>query len=288
VPGLAALPRRSAPFGEGAKTLLPIFPTQHSHRNRILLAPRLALGPVAGAEHDLLRRGQSRRAIGEECLAERDRGLQGLAWLRDPVDQTEPVKKFGFQGVIGASATGWGAVLIPLMLGWALSSLVVGQAVTRMGRSRVWPIVGIVMSLVGFVLLARLDARATTFDVTLCMVIIGWGMAQALQTYVVAMQNSVPQSELGAATASLQFFRTIGAMFGTAAFGALLMWRLTAEMSSRTDSGGAHVGRRQNGASRSGGHRGDAERAGERAANGVSGGPPADGDRPRGGGAPEG
>jgi len=166
-------------------------------------------------------------------LAERDRGLQGLAWLRDPVDQTEPVKKFGFQGVIGASATGWGAVLIPLMLGWALSSLVVGQAVTRMGRSRVWPIVGIVLSLVGFVLLARLDARATTFDVTLCMVIIGWGMAQALQTYVVAMQNSVPQSELGAATASLQFFRTIGAMFGTAAFGALLMWRLTAELSSR-------------------------------------------------------
>ena len=65
------------------------------------------------------------------------------------------------------------------------------------------------------------------------MVLIGSGKGQMFQTYVVAMQNAVPRSSLGIATASIQFCRTIGAMFGAAIFGSLLTRRLTAELIER-------------------------------------------------------
>jgi hypothetical protein len=65
------------------------------------------------------------------------------------------------------------------------------------------------------------------------MVLIGSGMGQMFQTYVVAMQNSVPRSSLGIATASIQFSRTIGSMFGAAIFGAILTRRLASELTSR-------------------------------------------------------
>ena len=137
------------------------------------------------------------------------------------------------QGVIGTSATHSGVVLIPFMLAWIGSSIVAGQTVTRTGRYRIWPISGSLTSLIGFVLLSRLDAGSTPWQVTTYMAVIGSGMGQMFQTYVVAVQNSVPRSSLGIATASIQFCRTIGAMFGAAAFGTLLSRRLTSELASR-------------------------------------------------------
>jgi hypothetical protein len=65
------------------------------------------------------------------------------------------------------------------------------------------------------------------------MALIGSGMGQMFQTYVVAMQNAVPRSSLGIATASIQFCRTIGSMFGAAVFGSLLTRRLTSGLFAR-------------------------------------------------------
>jgi EmrB/QacA subfamily drug resistance transporter len=143
------------------------------------------------------------------------------------------------QGVIGASATHSGAVLIPLLISWTVASVTAGQIITRTGHYRIWPISGSLTCLAGFGLLSRLDVHATPRDAVVSMVVIGLGMGQMFQTYVVATQNAVPRSELGIATASIQFFRTIGATFGTAMFGSLLTWRLTAELAERL-GGSAH------------------------------------------------
>jgi hypothetical protein len=63
------------------------------------------------------------------------------------------------------------------------------------------------------------------------------------QTYVIATQNRVSMSELGVATAAIQFFRSMGGSLAVAGLGALL----TAEIGSGVDvnrltSGSAHVG----------------------------------------------
>ncbi|HXJ78979.1 MAG TPA: MDR family MFS transporter [Candidatus Methylomirabilis sp.] len=145
------------------------------------------------------------------------------------------------QGVIGTSATNSGVVLIPFMLAWIASGIVAGQMVTRTGRYRVWPISGSITSLIGFALLSQLNANSSPAFATVCMVLIGAGMGQMFQTYVVAMQNAVPRSSLGIATASIQFFRTIGSMFGAAVFGSILTRRLTTELSMRLGEAATQV-----------------------------------------------
>jgi len=145
------------------------------------------------------------------------------------------------QGVIGTTATNSGAMLIPFMLAWIGSGIAAGQTVTRTGRYRIWPISGSITSLIGFAVLSQLNVHSSRAHAILCMVLIGSGMGQMFQTYVVAMQNAVPRSSLGIATASIQFSRTIGSMFGAAIFGSLLTRRLTSELTSRLGDAAQHV-----------------------------------------------
>jgi hypothetical protein len=50
------------------------------------------------------------------------------------------------------------------------------------------------------------------------------------QVYLVAMQNAIEPKLMGIATATTQFFRSMGATFGVAAFGTVLFNRLETEL----------------------------------------------------------
>ena len=137
------------------------------------------------------------------------------------------------QGVLGAAATNSGVVLIPLMLAVVVAVVVAGRIVSHTGKYKVFPIVGTITSLVGFWLLTRLNVDSTRFDTTIAMIVVGLGIGQIMQTYTLAVQNAAPRTELGTATASTQFFRSMGGAFGVAALGSILINRLTAELSAR-------------------------------------------------------
>jgi hypothetical protein len=62
--------------------------------------------------------------------------------------------------------------------------------------------------------------------VTRNVVIVGLGIGLMMQTLTVAVQNSVKRGALGVATASTQFFRTVGAMTGVTVMGAIVTSRL--------------------------------------------------------------
>jgi EmrB/QacA subfamily drug resistance transporter len=133
------------------------------------------------------------------------------------------------QKVIGASATNSGVVLIPLMLSVVFAVVVSGQIVTRTGRYKVFPVVGSIVTLVGFWLLTQLNVDSTTGATTIAMVVIGLGIGQMMQTFTLAVQNDAKREEMGVATASTQFFRSMGGAFGVAAFGTVLTERLAAQ-----------------------------------------------------------
>ena len=137
------------------------------------------------------------------------------------------------QGVIGASATNSGITLIPLMLAIVFAVVASGQIITRTGRYKVFPVAGSAVTLLGFVLLTRMDVHTSTLQATMFMVVIGLGLGQVIQTYTLAVQNGVDRSQLGIATAATQFFRSIGGTFGVAAMGALLTARLSTELAAR-------------------------------------------------------
>jgi EmrB/QacA subfamily drug resistance transporter len=135
------------------------------------------------------------------------------------------------QGVLGESAAGSGAVLTPLMLGIITTSIVAGQIVSRTGRYRPVLLAGPPVLATGFFLLTGVGVHSSQLDVTRDVVIVGMGVGLMMQTLIVAVQNSVPRRTLGVATASTQFFRTVGATTGVTVMGAIVTSRLGGEAS---------------------------------------------------------
>jgi EmrB/QacA subfamily drug resistance transporter len=130
------------------------------------------------------------------------------------------------QGVLRASATSSGVVLIPLTLGWVVAAFTSGQLVSRTGKYRIYPLIGSTLVLIGCVLLALLDENSSRLVASFYLVVIGVGMGTMFQIFVIATQNRVDVADLGVATAAIQFFRSMGGSLAVAGLGALLTSKL--------------------------------------------------------------
>jgi EmrB/QacA subfamily drug resistance transporter len=137
------------------------------------------------------------------------------------------------QTVQGASATNSGLLLLPLMFGMLVVSLVVGRAITKTGRYRMFPIVGGVVMTAGMLLLSRLDVDTGKAESSLYMVVLGVGMGFLMQTSMLIAQNSVEQKDLGVSSSAATFFRSIGGSFGVSLFGAVFNNHLSSELTGR-------------------------------------------------------
>ena len=125
------------------------------------------------------------------------------------------------QGVVGTSATNSGLILTPLMLTLIVGSVLSGQLVSRLGKYKWIAITGMVISVVGSLLLLRLDVNATNNDVLIAMLVLGLGMGFGMSLYTLIVQNALPQ-KIGQATSALVFFRSIGGTISLAAMGSLM------------------------------------------------------------------
>ncbi len=134
------------------------------------------------------------------------------------------------QIVHGASPTLSGLELLPMIGGMLLTFITSGRLVTRTGRYKVFPIVGTAVLSVGLLLLTQLGPHTPYGEVAVFMFITGLGIGLVMQVLVVAVQNAVPYSALGVATATSTFFRTIGGAFGVAVLGAVFANRLISQL----------------------------------------------------------
>lgn len=146
------------------------------------------------------------------------------------------------QVVYGSTPTEAGLQLLPLMGGMLVTSIGSGLLITRFGRYKVFPIVGTALATVALFLFSRLGADTPYWQIALAMLVLGTGLGNVMQVLVLAVQNSVPQREIGAATSASTFFRSIGGSFGTAVFGAVWAGRLAAEMTAAFPGGGLPAG----------------------------------------------
>ena len=126
------------------------------------------------------------------------------------------------QGVIGTSATSSGVVLTPLMLGAVTTSVVTGQLVSRTGRYRWNVLFGPIVLTIGMLLLWRMDVDTTNREAARNMVVAGIGIGSMMQVFVLSVQNAVPRSRMGSATALTQFARQMGATIGVTIIGAIV------------------------------------------------------------------
>ena len=132
------------------------------------------------------------------------------------------------QRVTGASAVESGLQLLPLLLAGTLSTAVIGRVVTRTGRYKVFPAVGLGLMAIGLFLLSRLDETSSHATIALDMVVFGVGFGMVSQLLVLAIQNAVDRRDLGIATASANLFRSLGGSVGAALFGAIFASRVSA------------------------------------------------------------
>jgi EmrB/QacA subfamily drug resistance transporter len=134
------------------------------------------------------------------------------------------------QIVQGASPTGSGLKLLPMMAGLLITSMGSGILISRWGRYRIFPIVGTAIMTVGLYLLSRMGIHTSLGLSSLYMFILGVGIGGVMQVLVIAVQNVVPYEDLGVATSGATFFRSIGGSFGTAVFGAIFANQLTGNL----------------------------------------------------------
>jgi EmrB/QacA subfamily drug resistance transporter len=130
------------------------------------------------------------------------------------------------QAVRGFSATHSGLAMLPLVVGIFTTSIGGGQIMARTGRYKWMPITG--AAVVGAALLAfsRLEVDTPYYVIALIMYAFGSGLGFTMQVVVTAVQNSVDRRNMGVATASVTFFRSMGGAIGTALLGSILNIRL--------------------------------------------------------------
>ncbi|HEY1988013.1 MAG TPA: MDR family MFS transporter, partial [Acidimicrobiales bacterium] len=135
-----------------------------------------------------------------------------------------------FQVVKGATPTGSGLQLLPMMAGLLIASIGSGRIISRTGKYRVYPIVGTAIMTVGLYLLSHLNATTSTLTAAAFMFVLGFGIGLVMQVLVIAVQNAVGYSELGVATSGNNLFRTIGSAVGTAVVGAVFANQLALKL----------------------------------------------------------
>ena len=130
------------------------------------------------------------------------------------------------QVVKGYSATEAGLKLIPLMLGIVSTSIVSGKLITKHGKYKRYPIAGTGIMSLGILAMTRLDTNTPYWEISIYAIMVGAGLGLCMQTLVIALQNAVDYRDMGVATSANTFFRSLGSVFGTAAFGTILTNRL--------------------------------------------------------------
>ena len=106
-----------------------------------------------------------------------------------------------FQVARGISPTISGLYLLPLMVGLLVMSISSGQVISKTGRYRVFPIAGTALMTLGLFLLHLMGVTTPTYLDALYMLVLGLGLGSVMQVLVIIVQNGVPHSEIGVATA---------------------------------------------------------------------------------------
>ena len=145
------------------------------------------------------------------------------------------------QAVKGMSATHSGLSILPLVVGIFTTSIGGGQIMARTGRYKWMPITGALVVGCALFAFSRLQVDTPYYVVALIMYAFGMGLGFTMQVVVTAVQNSVDRRNMGVATASVTFFRSMGAAIGTALLGAILNIRLKYHLTEIVGAAQGHV-----------------------------------------------
>jgi len=132
-----------------------------------------------------------------------------------------------FQLARDKSPTMSGVMTIPMIGGLFISSTVSGQIITKTGRWKYWLVMGGVLVTAGLGLLGTIRYDTAYWHIAIFMALLGLGVGMMMQNLVLSTQNQVAPSDLGSASSTVTFFRSLGGAMGVSALGAIMANRIT-------------------------------------------------------------
>ncbi|GFO56821.1 hypothetical protein GMSM_38280 [Geomonas sp. Red276] len=135
-----------------------------------------------------------------------------------------------FQLVLGMSPSRAGLMMAPMTVGLIASSFLGGRLVSRTGRYKFLPVTGLAMAAAALLSVSRAASAGSSLVLLEASVTaLGFGFGLVMPNLTVAIQNAVRPAEIGVATATAGFFRSLGGAFGVALAGALVSFQLQSE-----------------------------------------------------------
>jgi MFS family permease len=134
------------------------------------------------------------------------------------------------QIVQGNSATAAGLKLIPFMIGIVSMSIASGKQISKSGRYKRFPIIGLIFMAFGIGFMSTLGVHTPYWKLAIYACLIGMGLGFSMQTIVIALQNAVEFKDMGVSTSANTFFRSVGGTIGVAIFGTIYANKLASEL----------------------------------------------------------
>ncbi len=123
------------------------------------------------------------------------------------------------QDVLGMSATNSGLIMIPMLFSLTMTSIITGQIISKTGKYRGLVIAEFIITGIGVVLLATMTENTPYYVLIAYSTVLGVGSGMAYTIFNTAVQNAFTLRDIGIVTASMRFFRNIGAAVFVPIFG---------------------------------------------------------------------
>ncbi|MFC7623939.1 MFS transporter [Microlunatus sp. GCM10028923] len=146
-----------------------------------------------------------------------------------------------FQLAKGYTPTHAGLMIIPLMVAMLISSTISGQIITRTGRWKGFLIGGGILLVAGLTGFGTITHTTPDWQTWVYMALMGLGMGAMMQNIVLAVQNTIDVRDIGAASATLAFFRTLGGAIGVSVLGAVLAAQVKTDVTAGLASHGIQI-----------------------------------------------
>jgi EmrB/QacA subfamily drug resistance transporter len=127
-----------------------------------------------------------------------------------------------FQVARGATPTEAGLLTLPMIAGNLTGSVVSGLLISRTGKWKRYLVAGSILLIGGLGLGGTMDHTTELWQAGIFMAILGLGLGMLMQNLVLAVQNTVSARDIGTASASVAFFRSVGGAIGVSVLGAIL------------------------------------------------------------------
>ncbi|WML81275.1 MFS transporter [Streptomyces sp. VNUA74] len=132
-----------------------------------------------------------------------------------------------FQLARDKSPTMSGLMTIPMIGGLFVSSTVSGIVITKTGKWKRWLLAGGVLLTAGLGLLSTMRYDTPYWHIAIFMALMGLGVGMMMQNLVLCTQNQVAPSDLGAASSTVTFFRSLGGAVGVSVLGSVMSSRIS-------------------------------------------------------------